>query len=211
MADPMTEPSDTELIESAKSGDRNAMAAIVTRYENRVYRLAIKMVKNEPDAEDVLQETFITVIRKLDSFKGDSAFGTWLFRVATNQALMLLRKRGRLRERTKEMDTEDGLELPANTQDWSLNPTASLMHGETIREMDVAIARLPESLRSVFLLRDVEGLSAIETSEVLEITIPAIKSRLHRARMQLREDLADYFRPAKDKVAAPSERQEYSE
>lgn len=207
----MTDLSDTELISFAKSGNRKAMAAIVSRYENRVYRLAIKMVKNEPDAEDVLQETFITVMRKLDSFKGDSAFGTWLFRVATNQALMLLRKRGRLQERTSEMDAEDSPELPASTLDWSLNPSASLLHRETVDEMDTAIGRLPESLRAVFLLRDVEGLSANETSEILGITIPAIKSRLHRARLQLREDLAGYFRPNKDSVAPPTERQEDSE
>ena len=181
------------LVERAKDGDREALSSLVEAYENKIYRLALRMTGDPTDAEDVLQETFVQVVRHIDSFQGLSAFGTWIYRVASNQALMHIRKKSRADQRTDDMEDQEIAEMPTVGSDWSLAPGASALRDETRVQMSSAIATLPEALRSVFLLRDVEELSTAAVADILEITVPAVKTRLHRARLLLRESLSQYF------------------
>ncbi len=196
---------DKELVRAAQEGDQTSFRELVTRYEGKVYRLALKMVRDAQDAEDVLQETFINVYRHLDTFRGDSEFSTWIFRIATNTSLMKLRaRRPTVSLDDGSSDTEEEV-FPRELADWSGAPEEMLLNSEIRAQMDVALAQLPETLRSVFVLRDVQGLSIEETARVLDISIPNVKTRLHRARFALREKLACYFterRPRSEKEVA---------
>ncbi len=196
---------DKELVRAAQEGDQTSFRELVTRYEGKVYRLALKMVHNPQDAEDVLQETFINVYRHLDTFRGDSEFSTWIFRIATNASLMKLRSaKPTLSLDDASSDTEEEV-FPRELADWSGAPEEMLLNSEIRAQMDVALAQLPETLRAVFVLRDVQGLSIEETSRVLDISVPNVKTRLHRARFALREKLACYFterRPWSEKKVA---------
>lgn len=184
---------DIDVVLAARQGDQNAFRELVTRYENRVYRLGLKMLRNEQDAEDILQETFLSAFRHLDSFRGDSEFSTWIFRIATNLCLMKLRSKKPI----SSLDEADGNEndglLPRELLDWSATPEVAALNSEIRAQMDDALAALPESLRTVFVLRDIEGLSVQETARVLDISLPNVKTRLHRARLALRESLSAYF------------------
>ncbi len=186
---------DSALVQAAQRGDKRAFAQLVERYEQRVYNLARKMMRDPQDAEDVLQETFISVFRHLNDFQGDSSFSTWLYRVATNASLMKLRGRKELPLSLDEPIESGGDEaLPREIVDWSITPEEALLSSETRAQMDAAVTALPETLRAVFVLRDVEGLSVQETADVLGISVPNVKTRLHRARLMLRESLSAYFK-----------------
>ena len=186
---------DIQLVQAAQHGDKHAFAQLVERYEQRVYNLARKMMRDPQDAEDVLQETFLSVYRNLGNFHGDSSFSTWLYRIATNASLMKIRAR---KEPTLSLDepieSEDSNSLPREIVDWAITPEEALLNGETRGQMDAAITALPETLRAVFVLRDIEGLSVQETADVLNISVPNVKTRLHRARLLLREMLSAYFK-----------------
>ncbi len=195
---------DKELVRAAQEGDPASFRELVTRYEGKVYRLASRMVRDPQDAEDVLQETFINVYRHLDTFRGDSEFSTWIYRIATNASLMKLRSAKPTLSLDDASDTE-AEEFPRELADWSGAPEEMLLNSEIRAEMDAALAQLPETLRSVFVLRDVQGLSIAETARVLDISVPNVKTRLHRARLALREELASYFaerRPRSEKELA---------
>ncbi len=191
-------PTDEELIERIRRGDNEALEQLVSRYEDRVYNLAYRMLSSRQDAEDVLQDAFLNVIRGLDSFRGQSSFSTWLYRIAANAALTKIRKRSR-REKSESEFLDDvyavkeaahaGAVLP----DWSSNPATRILDEEARRQMATAINELPEIYRAVFVLRDVEGLPAAAVAEVLDLSVPAVKSRLHRARLYLRNRLSGYF------------------
>ncbi len=183
---------DNELVRAAQQGDENAFRELVGRYENKVYRLALKMMREPQDAEDVLQETFINVFRHLDSFRGESEFSTWIYRIATNASLMKLRSKRPIASLDEPVDVDEE-NLPRELMDWSATPEEMLLSHETRTQMDAALARLPETLRAVFVLRDIEGLNVEETARVLEISQANVKTRLHRARLALREALAGYF------------------
>jgi len=187
---------DLALVQAAQHGDKRAFAQLVEQYEQRVYNLARKMMRDEQDAEDVLQETFISVFRNLGNFHGDSNFSTWLYRIATNASLMKLRSRKPPPLSLDEpIESGDGANaLPREIVDWGITPEEALLSGETRAQMDAAIATLPETLRAVFVLRDIEGLSVQETADVLDISVPNVKTRLHRARLLLRESLSIYFK-----------------
>lgn len=187
---------DLALVQAAQRGDKRAFAQLVEKYEQRVYNLARKMMRDQQDAEDVLQETFISVYRNLGNFHSDSSFSTWLYRIATNASLMKLRSRKPPPLSLDEpVESGDGANtLPHEIVDWGITPEQALLSGETRAQMDAAIANLPESLRAVFVLRDIEGLSVQETADVLDISIPNVKTRLHRARLLLRENLSIYFK-----------------
>jgi RNA polymerase sigma-70 factor (ECF subfamily) len=160
-----------------------------------VYRLAIKMVENPQDAEDVLQETFMKAYRGLPRFDGRSSLSTWLYRIATNESLMLLRRR---KQETVSIDqpneTEDAEHEPMQIVDFCCMPEEELLSAEARTYMDRAVETLPLSLRSVFVLRDIEGLSTLETAEALDLSEMAVKTRLSRARMRLRDLLSEYYR-----------------
>lgn len=187
------------LVQAAQQGDKRAFAQLVEKYEQRVYNLARKMMRDPQDAEDVLQETFISVYRNLGNFHGDSSFSTWLYRIATNASLMKLRARKEPALSLDEpIESEDNDNLPREIVDWGITPEQALLNNETRGKMDTAITELPEMLRTVFVLRDIEGLSVQETADVLAISVPNVKTRLHRARLLLRESLSAYF---KDRAA----------
>ena len=167
---------------------------LVQRYSSRIYGVALRLTQNQADAEDVLQETFMTVMGKLDSFEGRSAIYTWLYRIATNIAL------GKLRKQQKSPDVDIAPEDFENLASWSSNQGLLPGHDQEDRafvrqSLDRAIGKLPENLRVVFLLRDVDGLSTRETADLLGLTQANVKVRLMRARIQLRNLLAHLRQP----------------
>jgi len=187
------ELTDAELVTLAQQGDNRAFDELVKRYENKVYRLTFKILRHEEDAGEALQDAFMSAYRGLKNFKSDSTFSTWLYRVATNAALMKYRKRrdGHISlEQSQSYDEDaDRLEIP----DWSALPDEDLLTGELDQILAEGLSRLPDELREVFVMRDIEELSNSEVAERLQLTVPAVKSRLHRARLQLRDRLNRYF------------------
>jgi RNA polymerase sigma-70 factor (ECF subfamily) len=182
-----------EIVKRAKTGDRQAISLLVTKYSERVYNLALRILRNREDAEDVLQETFLTVLEKFDTFDGRSAFFTWLYRIATNASLMKLRRKKLVfTEFPDNPDLERGIENLVFI-DWSQDPTARIQDEEVKKVLDKAINELPEIYRTVFILRDLEYLSIKETGKILEISEENVKIRLRRARLFLRDKLSNYF------------------
>ena len=186
---------DIALATEAKRGDKGAFTELVNRYAQRVFRVARHITKNDQDAEDVLQDTFLKAYSRLGQFEGNAKFYTWIVRVAVNEALMRMR-RGKNRvtiSLDQELETNDGAiqrELPAETE----SPEESLSRTELRESLTQAIDSLSETYRPVFVLRDVEGLSTEETAEMLDLSIPAVKSRLLRARLQLRQKLRRFLK-----------------
>ena len=173
-----------------QAGDRAEFARFVETYSGQVYRLAMKMLQNPQDAEDILQETFIKAYKALPNFEGRSSLSTWLYRIATNEALMFLRKKRPLQVSVDEpLENDEGEERPRQIIDWCCLPESELMSTEARINLERSVEQLPESLRAVFLLRDIEGLSTRETAEVLDISESAVKTRLSRARNLLRFSL----------------------
>lgn len=181
-------------LEALKNGDRAEFARLVDTYSNQIYHLALKMLNDSQDAEDVLQETFFKALRSISTFEGRSSLFTWLYRIAVNESLMLLRKR-RPTVISMEEEREDleGESEPVEVVDWCCLPEQELVSAETRRFLDQAAQRLSPALRAVFVLRDTEGLSVRETAESLGISEVAVKTRLLRARLRLREELSAYF------------------
>jgi RNA polymerase sigma-70 factor (ECF subfamily) len=181
-------------LEALRAGDRAEFARLVDQFSPLIYRLGLKMLGNPQDAEDVLQETFIKAYRHLEGFDGRARVSTWLYRIATNEALMLLRRKRPEAISVDEPWQNAGEEQePLQIRDWCCLPEHELMSDEARAHLDQAVEELPASLRVVFLLREIEGLSTRETADVLEISEVAVKTRLSRARLQLREDLSTYF------------------
>jgi len=181
-------------IELLKSGDREAFARLVHLYSPMLYRLAYRMLGDAHEAEDVLQETFMNAFRHIVSFEGRSSLKTWLYRIATNQALMRLRKRKPpLVPVEEEWTMADGTTMTKELQDWCCLPEEEFMTREVQTQLERASAQLSTALNAVFTLRDLHGLSTRETAEILSISEPAVKTRLLRARLKLRELLSDYF------------------
>lgn len=183
------------LVQAAKSGDMQAFEALVRRYDRNVFRIAQHITQNREDAEDVVQDAFLKAYSNLDQFQGQSKFYTWLVRIAVNEALMKLRRRRP--ERTVSLDQEVQTEedsMPREVADWTPNPEQQYSQAELREILGKTIQGLPPSFRTVFVLRDVEGLSTEETAAALHLSVPAVKSRLLRARLQLRERLTKYFR-----------------
>jgi RNA polymerase sigma-70 factor (ECF subfamily) len=181
-------------VEALRHGDRAEFARMVETYSAFIYRLGLRMLGNPQDAEDLLQETFIKAFRHLKDFDGRSNLSTWLYRIATNEALMQLRRKTPEMisvEEPQELDT--GEQEPLQIVDWCCIPETELLSAESRAHLDAAVESLPSSLRVVFLLRDMEGLSTRQTAEVLNLSETAVKTRLSRARLQLRERLTDYF------------------
>ena len=177
-----------------KRGDKHAFTLLVETHSDNIYRLALKMLGDEQDAEDVLQETFIKAFKNIRGFEGRSKVSTWLYRIAVNESLMLLRKRkGVTVDIDQEFETDEGELMPRQITDWCCVPEKELMSGETRQVIDQAIQTLSDANRAAFLLRDVEGLSTQDAAEVLNISESALKLRLMRARMALREILTGYF------------------
>ena len=185
----------TEIsLEALIAGDRAEFARLVDTYSSPIYRLGLRMLGNPQDAEDVLQNTFLSALTHLSSFEGRSSLSTWLYRIAANEALMLIRKKKpeiNLDDAEGEGNDEDL--RPTQIVDWSARPEDELLSGEGKKVLDEAVQTLPESMRIVFPLRDVEGLSIKETADALNLTETNVKTRLLRARMLLREKLSTYY------------------
>lgn len=181
-------------LEALQRQDKVAFSQLVTAHSDKIYRLALKMLGNVQDAEDVLQETFIKAYNNIDGFEGRSQITTWLYRIAMNETLMLLRKRKRLLTNIDAgIEMEDGEVIPQQIVDWCCLPEKELMTGETQQVISQAVDTLSDANRAAFLLRDVEGLSTQEAADVLGISESALKVRLMRARLALREELSQYF------------------
>jgi RNA polymerase sigma-70 factor (ECF subfamily) len=181
------------LVAALQAGDKAAFAELVDTYSAKLYNVALRLLRDPAEAEDALQETFLSAFRAIGDFEGRSSLGTWLYRIATNASLMRLRKRRETLSLDAPLRLDDGDLVPRQLKDWSQMPEKALMSAEARQVMDEAIAELPDTLRAAFVLRDIEGLSGKETAEVLGISVAAMKSRLHRARLFLRERLSDYF------------------
>jgi RNA polymerase sigma-70 factor (ECF subfamily) len=189
-------PSDeSKLVEAARSGDIGAFESLVRRYDRNVFRIAQHITQNREDAEDVVQDAFLKAYQNLGQFQGQSKFYTWLVRIAVNEALMRLRRRRpeRMVSIDEDVKTEED-SIPREIADWSPNPEQLYTQSELKDILGKTIQGLPPSFRTVFVLRDVEGLSTEETASALELSVPAVKSRLLRARLQLRERLNRYFK-----------------
>jgi RNA polymerase sigma-70 factor, ECF subfamily len=182
-------------IDALHRGDRSEFARLVDAFSGPLYRLALKMLGSPQDAEDVLQNTFLKALQSLKTFEGRSSLSTWLYRIAVNEALMLLRKQKPEVPLTDTVtEDEEGNDYsPVEFTDWCCLPEEEFVTAESRKALDDAIRRLPETLRVVFLLRDIEGLSIQETSETLNLTETAVKTRLLRARLRLREFLSGYY------------------
>jgi RNA polymerase sigma-70 factor (ECF subfamily) len=195
----MSDKSDEELVNLyTKTGNENAFDEIVSRYANKIYGFALRITRNSSDAEEVFQEVFLTLTKKLDTFRGESKFSSWLYRVTVNASYMYLRSQKKHEsnislENYYPYDEKGTLMGRVMEKDWSSRPDIIIFSNEALKIIDKSINELPESYRTVFHLRDVEGLLNEEVADILEISIPAVKSRLHRARLFLRDRLSDYF------------------
>ena len=190
--------SEMALVQAAKKGDLEAFSQLVQLYDRNVFRIAQHITHNEEDAQDVVQEAFLKAYTNLDQFQGNSKFYTWLVRIAVNEALMKLRKRrtSKTVSLDDDVETEEGT-MPREVADWGPNPEQIYGQTELGDILKKTIQGLPPGFRTVFVLRDVEGLSTEETAETLGLSVPAVKSRLLRARLQLRERLGKFFNSRK--------------
>jgi RNA polymerase sigma-70 factor (ECF subfamily) len=186
------------LVQAAQRGDVGAFEQLIKKYDRNVFRIAQHITQNREDAEDVVQDAFLKAYQKLDQFQGNSKFYTWIVRIAVNEALMKLRKRksDKLVSMDEDVETDEGT-ITREFADWSPNPEQQYNQAELNDILSRTIQGLPASFRTVFVLRDVEGLSTEETAEMLGLSVPAVKSRLLRARLQLRERLSRHFKSKK--------------
>ena len=192
-----------ELVARAKAGDTTAFSQLISRYEARIFRLAMNITQNREDAEDVLQEAFVKAYQHLDQFQGNSRFYTWAVRIAVNQALMKLRKRRNNRTVSLDEQIDTGEDMVAREiAAWDPDPEQQFAREELNGILTEAIDSLEPIYKTVFTLRDVDGLSTEETAEALDLTIPAVKSRLLRARLQLRDRLTRFFKRKGDDAFA---------
>ncbi len=193
---------DRALLDRFRSGDMSACDECIRLHAGGVYRLALRLTRNEAEAEDVVQDTFLNAFRGIDKFDGRSTLRTWLYRIAYNAALARLRKRHPdVVSLDDPGDPQEGTPLPKEFFDWSSLPERELEKAEVKEEMERAIRELPPKLRAVFVLRELEELSTEETAKALEVSEEAVKTRLHRARLWLRERLSAYFGPRVPEVA----------
>lgn len=194
-------PPDAELVVLSQKGDAQAFSILVGRHQRQLYRLALRMTQSEADAQEILQEAFLNAWQKLPLFRGESQFSSWLYRIAANSALMRLRRKRRApdavaqeaQEPAGPKFTSDGQHEEPPHSDWSQRADEKLLSQELGEHINAAVRTLPDDYRTVFLLKDVDGLSNEEIANALELTVPAVKSRLHRARLALREQLGDFF------------------
>jgi RNA polymerase sigma-70 factor (ECF subfamily) len=185
---------DLALLQALKNGDAQALSLVFETHADRIYQLALGMLGDAAAADDVVQDTFLSLITHLDNFEGKSRLSTWLYRVAYNASIDRLRSRNHLPlpENDPDPNTGDSF-MPQILIDWTYTPENLQANSEIRAWLDEAIGQLSESLRAVFILRDIDQLSTAETAEALNLTIEAVKGRLHRARLELRELLSQHY------------------
>jgi RNA polymerase sigma-70 factor (ECF subfamily) len=182
---------DQELLARLRLHEEAAFSELFETYAERIYRLAMGLLKRADDAEEVVQATFLSAFEALDRFEPQARISTWLYRIAYNHALMLIRRRHTLDPLPEE--NEDVLPLPLNLVDWSQLPDQQVLSEEAQEVLRAAIDELPVGLRAAFVLRDLDGLSTAECAHIQALTEAACKVRLHRARLRLREQVSPYF------------------
>ncbi len=190
----IAEITDEDLLEQTRNQSSFALEELMRRYEKQIYNLGLRIARSPEDALEIVQNTFISVFKGIDDFRQESTFKTWIYRVATNAALMLLRKK----KRNREVPVEDGdwstIELKtANYPRWKSDPAFITENKELAEFIREAIGKLPDIYRTAFILRDIEGLSNAQTASILDISLSALKSRILRARIQMREALSNYI------------------
>ena len=183
---------DMDLVSQALAGNPGAFEELVRRHDRRVYRVALAITQNPDDAEDAIQDTFVKALEHLDQFAGSARFSTWLTRIAVNESLQRLRKRGRYESLDEPGESSESLP-PQQIQDWRDNPEQQYAKEQLRQLLEKAIGSLPPIYRTVLVLRDMENLSVEETAAALDLTVPAVKTRLLRARLLLRDRLARHF------------------
>jgi RNA polymerase sigma-70 factor (ECF subfamily) len=203
MSSPIEIDDEAAILAQARTGDAKAFSELLRRYERKIFRLALHITQNREDAEDVLQETFLKSFEHLDQFQGQSKFYTWIVRIAVNQALMKLRKR----KTDRSVSLDDAIDTGEDTvareiAAWDENPEERYSREELNEILTSAVDGLTPIYRAVFVLRDVDGLSTEETADALDLSVPAVKSRLLRARLQLRDKLTRYFKRKGDDAFA---------
>jgi len=195
-----TARTDAELVEITNAGDSRGFDELVRRYRDRVYRLCTKILRDEDDAAEALQDAFLSAYRGLPRFKSESTFSTWLYRIATNASLMKLRRRRAGHVSYEQSQGPQADAEPLAIPDWSAQPLEELLDGETREVLGREVDLLPPSEREVFVLRDIMEQSNADVAKELGLSIAAVKSRLHRARLHLRDRMNRYFR---DRVTRP--------
>jgi RNA polymerase sigma-70 factor, ECF subfamily len=180
-----------KLIEEAKAGNRDALTELVKKYEQTIYNFAFKICRDPAKAENIMQETFFSMIKSLHQFDGKSKLSTWLYRIVANHCLMEIRKK---KNRFVSLENDENSIEDKYVADWNSLPYKSIENRELRNILDESIQKLSPEYRIVFLLRDVEGLSTEETGKVTELSVPAVKSRLHRARAFLRKEINEAFK-----------------
>lgn len=193
---PTQSAEDALFIQRLKARDEAALESLMAQYEAKIFGLALRTTGNRQDAEEVLQDVFWSILRNIDSFRGESKLSTWIYRITMNTALMKLRGRPKsqhipLEEELGPAMTKDGM-IAERLVDWTGLPSDELEHKELAERLEEAINQLPPDYRTVLVLRDIEGVSTEEACEVLNLSVAALKSRLHRARLFLRKQVADY-------------------
>ena len=193
MTAPYRESTDAALVRFAQNEDTRAFDELVRRYRDKVYRLSYKILQHEQDAAEALQDAFLSAYQGLKNFKAEATFSTWLYRIATNASLMKYRRRRRNHiSLDQSQDGDEGAE-PVEIPDWTTQPPEELLTAETREVMEAGLQCLHQQLRTVFVLRDIEGLSSAEVGAILKLSVPAVKSRLHRGRLFLRDWMKCYF------------------
>ena len=200
MSESLTERTDAELVELTAVGQNRAFDELVRRYRDRVYRLCMKILRHEDDAAEALQDAFLSAYRGLPNFKRESRFSTWLYRIATNASLMKLRRRREGHVSYEQSQGSDGDAEPLAIPDWSTQPLEDLLDAETREVLGREVDQLPANEREVFVLRDIMEQSNADVAQELGLTVAAVKSRLHRARLHLRDRMNRYFR---DRIPRP--------
>lgn len=183
---------DNQLLTALRQRDPDAFAQLFELYSDKIYRLALGLLEDENEAEGIVQDTFMRLLERLHQFEGRSALGTWLYRVAYNLSIDQMRKRQPVLSLADDNDVANDLPMPTVLTDWREAPETWLVSNELSVELDQAIASLPAKLKAVFILREIEGIATEECAQVLGISESAAKVRLHRARLLLRERLAEY-------------------
>ena len=186
--------SDAELVHDFKQGDKSGFVTLLTRYSEKVHNLSMRISRNPEDAEEILQDVFLTVYNKISYFEGKSAFSSWLYRITVNTSFMKLRKRKQQAAMPLEEATNSGSEENLSMHRSDSSDIGYLSSRHELREkLEGAISKLPEEYKVIFILRDVDGLSNQEVGEILKISVPAVKSRLHRSRLMLRRKLQRFY------------------
>lgn len=189
----LQEKTDGELILDFKGGNQQSFEELIKRYSNKAYSLAARLTRNAEDAEEVLQDVFVTVFRKIDGFEGKSSFSSWLYRVTVNAALMKLRKKRQNQTVLVDDMQPQTKEAIINKKCENSDCDSITLRNQIFDVLEDAIQKLPDDYRPVFILRDVDGLTSREVSKILDLTVPAVKSRLHRSRMMLRRRLRQFY------------------